>query len=70
MDDAKLIFVSLYFQFCLSAEAAMVVCFSLVIKGIKERLACFQGYYNLLFSGSLSVSRRFLYTKQSVLVLI
>ena len=43
MDDAKLLFVSLYFQFCLSAEAAMVVCFSLVIKGIKETLGCFQG---------------------------
>ena len=43
MDDAKLLFVSLYFQFCLSAKAAMVVCFSLNIKGIKETLGDFQG---------------------------
>ena len=37
MNDAKLISVPLYFQFCLCAEAVMVACFSFFIEGIKER---------------------------------
>ena len=36
MHEAKLIFVSPYFQFCWRAEAVMPVCFSFVIEGIKE----------------------------------
>ena len=42
MNDAKLIFVSPYFQFCLRAEAVMVALFSFVIEGIKETLEWFQ----------------------------
>ena len=42
MNDAKLIFVSPYFQFCLRTEAGMAACFSLVIEGIKETLEWFQ----------------------------
>ena len=42
MNDAKLIFVSPYFQFCLRAEVVMVVHFSFVIEGIKETLEWFQ----------------------------
>ena len=36
MNDVMLIFVSLYFQLCLRAEALMVAHFSLVIERIKE----------------------------------
>ena len=36
MSDAMLIFVSLYFQFCLRAEAVMAARFPFVIEGIKE----------------------------------
>ena len=36
MNDAKLIFVSRYFQFCLRAEAVMAACFSFIIEEIKE----------------------------------
>ena len=42
MNDAKLIFVSPYFQFRVCAEAVMVAHFSFVIEGIKERLQWFQ----------------------------
>ena len=42
MNEAMLIFVSTYAQFCLRAEAAMVEHFSFVIEGIKETLECFQ----------------------------
>ena len=38
MNDAKLIFVSPYFQVCLRAKAVMVARFSFVIKGIKDTL--------------------------------
>ena len=38
MNDAKLIFVSLYFQFCLRAEAVIAARLPLVIEGIKETL--------------------------------
>ena len=41
MNDAKLIFVSPYFQFCLHVEAVIAAHFSFVIKGIKETLGCF-----------------------------
>ena len=42
MNDAKLIFASPYFQFCLPAEAVMAARFSFVIEGIKETLEWFQ----------------------------
>ena len=42
MNDAKLIFVSPYFQFCLRAEAVMAARFFFVIEGIKETLEWFQ----------------------------
>ena len=45
MHEAKLIFVSPYFQFCLRAEAVMPLMaarFSFVIEGIKETLEWFQ----------------------------
>ena len=42
MNDAKLIFVSPYFQFFLRSEAVMVAHFSFVIEGIKETLEWFQ----------------------------
>ena len=42
MNEAVLIFVSPYFQFCLLAEAVMAARFSFVIKGIKETLEWFQ----------------------------
>ena len=42
MSNAKLIFVSPYFQFCLRAEAVMAAHFSFVIEGIKETLEWFQ----------------------------
>ena len=42
MHEAKLIFVSPYFQFCLRVEAVMAVRFSFVIEGIKETLEWFQ----------------------------
>ena len=42
MNDAKLIFVSRYSQFCLSAEAAMAARFFFVIEGIKETSEWFQ----------------------------
>ena len=58
MNDVMLIFVSLYFQFCLRAEALMVAHFSLVIEGIKET-EWLQQDCNLLFSGSLSFNRIF-----------
>ena len=35
-NDAVLIFVSPYFEFCLSTEAAVVARFSFIIEGIKE----------------------------------
>ena len=38
MNDAKLIFVSPYFQFCLRAEAVMTASSSFAIEGIKEIL--------------------------------
>ena len=38
MNDAKLIFVSHFFQFCLRVEAVMVAHFSFIIEGIKETL--------------------------------
>ena len=41
MNDAKLIFVSTYFQFYLRAEAVMAARFSFVIEGIKEALEWF-----------------------------
>ena len=41
MNDAKLIFVSLYLQFCLRTEAVMAAHFSFVIEGIKETLEWF-----------------------------
>ena len=68
MSDAKLIFVSPYFKFCLYTEVVMAARFSFVIEGVKETLEWFQKDCNLLFSGSLSFNRRFLYAKQSVLV--
>ena len=42
MNEAMLIFVYPYFQFCLRAEAVMAAHFSLVIEGIKETLEWFQ----------------------------
>ena len=42
MNDAKLIFASLYSQFCLRAEAVMVARFSFIIEGIRETLEWFQ----------------------------
>ena len=42
MNDAKLIFVSPYFQFSLRAEAVMAASFSFVTEGIKETLEWFQ----------------------------
>ena len=42
MNDAKLIFVSPFFQFRLRAEAVMAARFSFVIEGIKEKLEWFQ----------------------------
>ena len=42
MNDAKLIFVSPYFQFCLRAEALMAARFSFAIEEIKETLEWFQ----------------------------
>ena len=42
MNDAVLIFVSPYFQFCLRAEAVMAAHFSFVMEGIKEILEWFQ----------------------------
>ena len=41
MSDAKLIFVSPYFQFCLPAEAVMVARFLFLIERIKETLEWF-----------------------------
>ena len=68
-DSGALIFVSFYFQFYLHAEAVMTACFSFIIKGIKEALNGFSKIVNyvVIFSGSLSFNRRFLYAKQSVL---
>ena len=68
MNETILIFVSPYFEFSLHAKAVMAVRFSFVIERIKETLEWFQEEYNLLFFGSFSFNRRFLYTKQSVLV--
>ena len=42
MNDAKLFFVSPWFQFCLCAEAVMAAHLSFVIKGINETLEWFQ----------------------------
>ena len=42
MNEAMLIFVSPYFQFCLRAEAVMAARFSFVIEGITETLEWFQ----------------------------
>ena len=42
MNDAKLIFLSPYFQSFLSAKAVMAARFSFIIKGIKETLEWFQ----------------------------
>ena len=42
MNDAKLIFVFSYFQFCLRAETVMAARFSFVIEGTKETLEWFQ----------------------------
>ena len=42
MNEAMLIFVSPYFQFCLCAEAVMATRLSFVIEGIKETLEWFQ----------------------------
>ena len=42
MNEAMLIFVSPYFQFCLRAEAVMGARFPFVIEGIKETLKWFQ----------------------------
>ena len=63
MNEAMLIFVSPYFQFCLRAEAVMVPRFSFVIEGIKETLEWFQEECNLLSFRSRSFNRRFLYAK-------
>ena len=38
MNEAMLIFVFPYFQFCLRAEAVMAERFSFIIEGIKETL--------------------------------
>ena len=57
MNDAKLIFVSCYFQFCLRTEAVMVAHYSFVIEGIMETFEWFQLEYKLLLSGSLSFKR-------------
>ena len=42
MNDAKLIFVSLYFQFCFHAKALIAAPFSFVIEEIKETLEWLQ----------------------------
>ena len=42
MNDAKLIFVSFYFQFCLRAETVMEAHFYFAIERIKEILEWFQ----------------------------
>ena len=42
MNDAKLISVSPYFQFCLRTEAVMAARFFFVKEGIKETLEWFQ----------------------------
>ena len=42
MDEAMLIFVSPYFQYCLRAEAVMAARFSFIIEGITETLEWFQ----------------------------
>ena len=42
VNEAVLIFVSPYFQFCLHAETVMAAHFSFVIEGIKETLEWFQ----------------------------
>ena len=42
MNEAMLLFVSPYFQFCLRAEAVMAARFSFVIEVIKETLEWFQ----------------------------
>ena len=42
MNEAMLIFVSLYFQYCLCAEAVMAARFSFIIEGITETLEWFQ----------------------------
>ena len=42
MNNAKLIFVSVCFQFCLRVKAVMAAHFSFVIEGIKETLEWFQ----------------------------
>ena len=68
MNDAVLIFVSRYFLFSLRGEAIIAARFCLIIEGIKEILEWFQYKCNLLFFGSLSFNRRFMYAKQLVLV--
>ena len=51
MNDAKLIFVSPYFQFCLRADVVMVAPFSFVTEGIKKKtlewFQCKLNYYSL-----------------------
>ena len=42
MNDAKLTFLSSYFQFCFRAEAVMAARFSFVAEAIKETLEWFQ----------------------------
>ena len=67
MNEAKLIFVTLIF-FPAYAQKLQCQRFSAVMVGIEETLEWFQWECNLQPSGSLSLDKRFVYGKESILV--